>query len=343
MTEKDAKNITDFIDIYEQESQESLRKFVNEHDIKDVDENIILALGNVRRPLVLMRGKPITVEQTIQLITGEEPLFGEGAKCEGCCLDPRSDRGILKNIFYRQGYDWLSTWVYSDGTIGGDIVFLGKYPEWDEMILPYMHLAKKYPFLDMTISYTMYDECCCAMCSMIEPPYKGYGEECKCKDCMPYLDKIIRYSPFHGGGREWNEYPDFEELYFRNWDTAHVRSDVADSVTLTIWIHSGKTDILFGEKAASKFNEYNNLYCAPEYAFMFSDLYEHNLNCICNKSFVEDCFEYIGKPRSLCDEYVERKFIAPFNKNAIVVTKKWVTEQYNTYIMTPSLLSRHTL
>ena len=46
----------------------------------------------------------------------------------------------------------------------------------------------------------------------------------------------------------------------------------------------------------------------------------------------EDCFEFIGKPRSLCDEYVEQKFISPFNEKATVVTKEWVTNQYNTYI-----------
>lgn len=42
--------------------------------------------------------------------------------------------------------------------------------------------------------------------------------------------------------------------------------------------------------------------------------------------------ESIGKPRSLCDKYVEQEFIAPFNEDAVVITKEWVINQYNTYI-----------
>jgi len=75
-------------------------------------------LPDVHRPLVLYRGKPITREQAVQLITGEEPLFGAGSDNEDCCYEPREERGVLKSIFYRQGYEWLSTWVYSDGAIG---------------------------------------------------------------------------------------------------------------------------------------------------------------------------------------------------------------------------------
>ncbi|MEY8393169.1 hypothetical protein AALA98_17875, partial [Lachnospiraceae bacterium 45-W7] len=37
----------------------------------------------VRRPLVLVRGKPVSVEQAVQVITGEEPLFEEVYEWEG--------------------------------------------------------------------------------------------------------------------------------------------------------------------------------------------------------------------------------------------------------------------
>lgn len=135
------------------------------------------------------------------------------------------------------------------------------------------------------------------ICSDQRRGYKGseYGElvaeRCKCKDCQPYPDKLARYS-WRKNSREYNKEADFEELYFRSWETSHIGSDVGDSVALTIWIHNGRTDILFGREAADKFNEYNDIYCAPE--------------------------------------YVERGFLSPFNENAIVVTKEWVIRQYNT-------------
>lgn len=308
---------------YREEQLEELKRMADEYDVVFPDGIQDTEIGDVRRPLVLVRGKPVTVEQAMQLITGEEPLFREPSDCECGGFDRRETRGVLKNIFYRSGYDWLSTWVYTDGTIGGDLISLERYPELDEILPDYFHLARTYPFLDLVISYTTYDESCCYWCETKEL------SECKCKDCRPYLEKIILYD-----GGEWNRNPDFEELYFRSWLGSHVKSDVGDSVELTIWVHCGKTEILFGEKAAAKFKEYNRLYCAPEYDFMFtSDLYQYDRTCICSKSYVEDCFACMGKPRSLCDEYIKKGFIKPFNEEAEIITKDWVINQYNRYIL----------
>ncbi|NBH15849.1 hypothetical protein D3Z36_17270 [Lachnospiraceae bacterium] len=276
----------------------------------------------VRRPLVLVRGKPVSVEQAVQIITGEEPLFEEVYEWEGMGSDPREDRGVLKNIFYRQGYGWLSTWLYSDGTIGGNLIHLGKYPEIEEVVELYSPLAQKYPFLDMVVAYTGYNESCCYSCDF---------DIYKCRECKPYRDRIRKYCLDESLVR--NRKPGFEELYFRDWFNWHIRNDVDDAVRLTIWIHDSKAEVLFGEKAADKFVEYNKQYYAEEYSFMFSsELYSYGMTCVCSKEFVEDCFEYIGKPRSLCDEYVKRGFIAPFPEDAAVVTKDWVVSQYHQYI-----------
>ena len=88
-----------------------------------------------------------------------------------------------------------------------------------------------------------------------------------------------------------------------------------------------------GEEAASKFRDYHEQYCDPAYEFMFgSGLYWDPSICICSKEFVEDCFAFKGKPRSLCDEYVEQGLLEPFFEDARVVTKEWVEEQYRRFI-----------
>ncbi len=324
--------IKDFLLLCEKERHNSMQKLVDKYNIKEIDENALWEIRNTRRPLVLVRGKPVTVEQMVQLVAGEEPLFGEGPEHPSereWALDPRTRGGILGNIFYRRCNFWIHPWVFSDGTIGGDLHSNIKYPELTEFLPDYMHLGEKYPFLDMVVSYTTYDERTCCRCGIINDVWKkDGGENCKCKDCAPYLDRIRRCLGIRGD----KLIPDFEEMYFGDWDEAHVRSDVGDSVVLTIWIHDGKTEVLFGNKAAVKFNEYNNLYCAPEYAYMFSyTLYYHEDNCVFDKKFIEDCFEYVGKPRSLCDEYIKREFIY-LNEKAIVVTKEWVINQYNKFI-----------
>ena len=110
---------------------------------------------------ILFRGKPITEEETIQLITGEEALFQENC-------NRFDERGVLKNIFTEKGYTWLSTWIYTDGTIGGNLISLEKYPEIYEILPQFLHLGEKYPFLDMVISYTDEDEKLLFSCPAID-------------------------------------------------------------------------------------------------------------------------------------------------------------------------------
>ena len=317
------KNPSTFVD-YEEKERKILRELAVTYGIKDFDEESCLELSNVRRPLYLIRGKSITVEQVMKLVTGEDPLFGEGPK-DGFIGDPRACAGvILGNLFRRAGE--LSTWVYSDGTIGGDFVSALKYPELPWFLPKYMHLAEAYPFLDFVISYTFHDEACCFGCDYLRTGSMD-GVDGNCMDCQFCLDHIKYYKD------NWDTASNFEEWYYSRWERHHVRSDIGEFVCLTIWIHNGKTEVLFGDKAIAKFNEYNTLYCDPEYAFMFSPyLYNVKNICIYNQKFVEDCFEYIGKPRSLCDEYVKRRLIPPFHEKAIVLTKAWVTEQYHTFI-----------
>lgn len=318
-----------------------MEEWLKKYNLRNYDSDVCEKISNVRRPLVLIRGKPITSDQVKQLIIREEPLFGDCPESGKCWPDPRRGRGVLKNVFYRRGYDWLSTWAYSDGTIGGNLIHLGKYPKLNEFIPMYGDLSERYPFLDMVVSYTFFNESCCWLCNQKEPEaeWKEMIEEypeiakegrgfCSCRDCEPYLEKIYYY-------KENFRYPecDFKEFYYRNWEFEHVRSDVGDFIGITIWIHDGRTEVLFGEEAGLKFNQYDDLYCAPEYAFMFgSSLYRYGKTCIYDKKFVEDCFAYMGKPKSLCDEYVKQGFLSPFQEKEIVVTKDWAIDKYKRFL-----------
>ncbi|MCM1222196.1 MAG: hypothetical protein NC548_47775, partial [Lachnospiraceae bacterium] len=149
-----------------------------------------------------------------------------------------------------------------------------------------------------------------------------------CNDCLKYKDKIKYYQ-----NKKYNEHQHFKELYFRYWFITHIRSNVDKEVAVTIWIHNGEAEVLFADAAQEKFREYQSLYSSPEYDFMFnSELYDYNKTCIFNKEFIEDCFEFIQKPRATCDQYIKEEILSPFNEDAIIVTKAWTTEQYNKYI-----------
>lgn len=308
----------------------TLREIIEKYSLTDDDLEVAESVASTRRPLVLFRGKPITTEQTMHLITSLEPLFAD-EESGNSFWDKREERGLLKNIFYRPGYSWLDTWIHVDGTIGGNIISLVKYPEIEEYVPMYESLSK-FEFLDMIIAYTILEECSCCYCDVFWDHNKDDIESesliLSCTDCKAYIQKIIAYNKL-----EYRKDFTFEEKYYRNWFMHHVRLDVYQDVEAVLWIHAGKIEILTGKKAKGKFIEYNKLYSSPEYEYMFSsDIHDYNETCICNKKYIEDCFEFIGKPRTLVDEYIKRKFISPFNENAKVVTKAWMIEQYEKYI-----------
>lgn len=152
------------------------------YKLSNFGKEVCIELHDVRRPLVLVRGKPISREQVMQLVVGEEPLFGKGSDNEDPRFDPRSlGFGVLQDIFYRHPCSQLSTWVYTDGTIGGNLLHLGKYPELEDFLPMYADLAEKYPFLDIVVSYTLLDESCCGSCNVVY----HFSPLCKPKDCIP--------------------------------------------------------------------------------------------------------------------------------------------------------------
>lgn len=320
---KEIRNIHEYAEAYKNGKMYELNELLREKQIVLPEGLKETCLENIRRPLVLFRGKPITEEEVMELITGEESLFQESQEGDEWI----DERGTLKNIFYRKGYLWLSTWVYTDGTIGGNLISLARYPELYEILPQYLHLAEKYPFLDMVISYTNQDENCCYWCPAMQMDYLTFGD-CKCRDCAPYLKEIKECQKL-----KWYHDTDYRKEYFRKWPLAHVRSDVFCDVELTIWIQNGRTEVLFGNRARQKFEEYNKKYSSKEYDIMFSpEFYNYNETCICSKEYVERCFEYLGQPRSRVDERIKEGRISPFPSSAIVVTKKWVIEQYQKYL-----------
>lgn len=85
------EDFNEFMDAYFARKEEELQKFADVHGIKNLDLNIIRCLGNVRRPLVLVRGKSITVEEVKKVITGVPRLYG----CEVEARELRGGAGLV--------------------------------------------------------------------------------------------------------------------------------------------------------------------------------------------------------------------------------------------------------
>ena len=216
----------------------------------------------------------------------EEALFQENC-------NRFDERGVLKNIFlqkrvymafYMDLYGWNNRRKFD---------FTEKYPEIYEILPHFLHLGEKYPFLDMVIFIRMKMR---IVVFHVQPLIMTilHLEIVNAGIAPPYLKKIKECRELR-----WYHATDYGKEYFRNWPWSHIRSDISGDVELTIWIHNGVTEVLFGDRAKEKFDEYNKMYSSKEYDTMFtSELYNYKSTCICNKEFVEKCFEYLGEPRS---------------------------------------------
>ena len=57
---------------YDSDSFRDRLDLIEQYHITDYDEEVCIKLSDVRRPLVLVRGRSISREQAMQLIVGEE-------------------------------------------------------------------------------------------------------------------------------------------------------------------------------------------------------------------------------------------------------------------------------
>lgn len=112
--------------------------------------------GSVRRPYYRMRGKPITKEQAFDIIRRTDRFFEEidEIRCSddfvGC---EYFDNWLIHKNHYPQGYGW----IHADGTIGNNSI-TQTYPELYEFIGEWFEKLRKFPYLDLVIAVTCWDE-----------------------------------------------------------------------------------------------------------------------------------------------------------------------------------------
>lgn len=107
--------------------------------------NIIGDVSEVRRPYYRIRGKSITEEQAVEVIRRTDSLFRE-----------YSDYLSLVNC----GNNIISGeygWCHPNGLIGGNNTS-NKYPELFEYIEEFLILTKEFPFLDMVLAISSWNE-----------------------------------------------------------------------------------------------------------------------------------------------------------------------------------------
>lgn len=141
-----------------------------------VDENVKDFDSLVRRPYYRMRGKKVTAEQAFDIIRRVDNIF----RLTDAIQNHPDYIGSLNFdswIFDRHHYPQHYGWIHADGTVGCDGI-TQKYPDIDEFIAEWFIKMMAFPYLDLVIAVTDWDE---------TPPSASSGFTYKCN---PY-DRTI--------------------------------------------------------------------------------------------------------------------------------------------------------
>lgn len=148
---------------------QSFYEFIRDHEIEGIDKGHLdectsIALhvdtdvkipDNVRRPYYRMRGRSVTPDQALEIIGKTDDFFNSfehGLKAT--CVPSTHFRNVLINDNYvPKNFGW----VHRDGTIGINSV-MSKYPTLAEILEEWGRYVLEFPYLDLIVCVTHWDE-----------------------------------------------------------------------------------------------------------------------------------------------------------------------------------------
>lgn len=293
-----------------------------------IDKTFDYDVSNTRRPVYMVRGKSITREQVMQILSNEGALFdGWNGGDSGVRRESTQTDMLLENCFYRSGFDGLSTFLFSDGTIGGNFLE-SLYPSPEEMLPKWIEFGLKYDFLDMAIGYTTQNEGMCHLCPHIDEENTVPQTFCDMKaqkKCDKLMDLILKYRDMD----EERSKTSYEYLFFHNFATRLSHVSLVNRVKLTISISGGKVRILFGSKATDEFKKYYNKYNDDDLVAMYDGrVFKHSDWHIFGQNFIKACFRYKNLPEKCYDIAVDKGYISPVSESAKIVTADFIKEEH---------------
>ena len=338
-------------DYMEKIKQDMIKEYGNDPDI-DLDVNYDRAIGNTRRPVFMVRGKAITHEQAVRVLAEMEPLFSGWRKddlrfTDTGRIDERNFRHTLYTCLYRQGYNWLASWLMSDGTVGGNILE-GKYPELDEILPAWVDLAKKCPFLDLAVGYTTVNESMCWFCKYSEideqtgeyydeddgitmrpGPDDEFNVETLCmQDCMKYKELLKTYA---NGDVDWPRIKptEYEYFYASGYNVREHNKFMWKFVRGCIIIRDGHVSMYWGEEGRDRFKEYYDRYNDPFLGGLYGgQITQTGKWHLWSRQDIIDAFAYKGLPAECYDIAVEYNFITAIPDDAPVLTAEWLRKAH---------------
>lgn len=136
--------------------KEIYEKYLN-IEIAISDDDSINKIELTRRPYYRMRGKSVTEEQAFDIIRKTDNFFRFKTRDIAYHNDFIACLNFDNWLIERNHSPWGYGWIHVDGTIGGNAI-TQKYPDLKEFILEWVTKLVAFPYLDLIIAVTYWDE-----------------------------------------------------------------------------------------------------------------------------------------------------------------------------------------
>lgn len=256
-------------------------------EIIDVDGvKVILDSGTrdwnsvARRPYYRLRGKRITEEQALEVIRRCDSFFSWVLNFDG-------DRSAYPDWIYTMNFNmwWYMSnhypdkygWVHPNGIVGSNAI-TQKYPDTDELIREWTVYAREFPFLDLVVVITWWDEMCGERHKARNELFNEYKE-----------GKITR--------EEWNRKEDeLEFIDFERDDSCREfpKENFERSIEIGVWLHDGIVEIMSPDRAYEKYLEYERLYEEPDPRIYVPEYYKTFQPDIVTRESLYKCLRAYG-------------------------------------------------
>ncbi len=206
-----------------------------------------------RRPYYQMRGKRISEQQAFDIICKTDMLFSS----HSFGLDNRLPSINFDNNWFSYGGMSRQGWVHPNGIIGTNSTTY-KYPTVDEFAHEWASYLYHFPFLDLIIGITWWDEV---------SPRKWKMLRERCKNRMFDVSNEMKYL----------EYNDF-----------------CNNIEAGIWVHDGRIEIIDREQTIEVYKKYEKLYEEKDHRIYCHEYYEDFQPDVTTLEYLKKCLLTYG-------------------------------------------------
>ena len=228
--------------------------------------------ASARRPYYRLRGKRVTEQQAFEIIRRADTFFSWYLKLDGhyeeCIRDLNFNMWWFASNHCPEKYGW----IHPSGVVGLNGI-TQKYPTVNEFIEEWSTYIRNFPFLDLVIGVTCWDEQC-------PERWEEHGKIYK----LPYKEF-----------KEQSNILDFIDLERRRFEEA---------VELGIWVHDGIIEIMNAERAVEVYLRYEKQYEEQNRRIYMPEYYSNFQPDIVTRNYLHRCLAAYGiaDPEKLIQE-----------------------------------------